>query len=179
MSDSASLVSSSSSHLSPRRLITTPHQTLLSTIEHLVLLDLLGASSPQIKSYFKDTAWLFATLKETEERLNVEGAFHTELPFTSYFHPLAPADSTANFGYMGDDHVPFLKRGVPVLHLITEPFPRVWHTLRDDASALDQAAMDRWNVLMRVFVAEYLGLNPLETKAKAEVRDELVSLSFP
>jgi len=31
--------------------------------------------------------------------------------------------------YMGDDHLPFLHRGVSVLHVIAEPFPHVWHTL--------------------------------------------------
>lgn len=38
--------------------------------------------------------------------------------------------------------------------------------------------MNRWNVLMRVFVAEYLGLKPAETKAREDQdhnRDELVS----
>jgi hypothetical protein len=182
MSDSASLVSSSPSHpdLTPRRLITRPHQTLLSTIEHLILLDLLGAPDPHIKNYFKDTAWLFARLKDTEERLASLGTFSSqdEAPreFQSYFHALPPASSSVNFGYMGDDHVPFLKRGVPVLHLITEPFPRVWHTPADDASALDQATMNRWNVLMRIFVAEYLGLKPVETEAREgqdPSRDEL------
>jgi len=175
MSDSASLVSSSS-NLTPRRLITTPQQTLLSTMEHLILLDLLGAPNPHIKSYYKDTAWLFARLKETEERLANLSAFGSDSDFKSYFRDLAPASSSVNLGYMGDDHVPFLKRGVPVLHLITEPFPTVWHKLTDDASALDQATMNRWNVLMRVFVAEYLGLKPAETKAREDQdhnRDEL------
>ena len=31
--------------------------------------------------------------------------------------------------HIDDDHAPFLKRGVPVLHLIPYPFPDVWHTL--------------------------------------------------
>jgi len=45
----------------------------------------------------------------------------------SFFTPRTGSEHT--FGYMGDDHVPFLHKGVNILHVITEPFPRVWHTL--------------------------------------------------
>jgi hypothetical protein len=92
---------------------------------------------------------------------------------------------------MGDDHLPFLRRGVSVLHVIAEPFPRVWHTLgvsvcysihwstafpfpircafvidillfhaQDDATALDLPTLRAWNLILRVFFAEYLGLRP-------------------
>ena len=27
-----------------------------------------------------------------------------------------------------DDHLPWMERGVPILHLIASPFPSVWHT---------------------------------------------------
>ena len=35
----------------------------------------------------------------------------------------------ANFLPAGieDDHIPFKRRGVPILHLIAYPFPREWH----------------------------------------------------
>jgi glutaminyl-peptide cyclotransferase len=89
-------------------------------------------------------------------------------------------------GYVGDDHVPFLHRGVPILHLIAEPFPAVWHRLsvrvilissfldsqrthsQDNADALDIATMRRWNILLRVFMSEYLNLRPEETKERGE-----------
>ena len=28
-----------------------------------------------------------------------------------------------------DDHIPFKRRGVPILHLITYPFPQAWHKM--------------------------------------------------
>jgi hypothetical protein len=34
-----------------------------------------------------------------------------------------------NYGYIEDDHTPFLHKGVSVLHIIPQPFPKVWHTL--------------------------------------------------
>ena len=98
----------------------------------------------------KDTAWLFEQLKSTESKLGAMDAFvygdgticvfsfcvhvltiysstdksMSSSTYRSYFHPVPLAATSANIGYMGDDHVPFLRRGVPVLHLITEPFPR-------------------------------------------------------
>lgn len=32
-------------------------------------------------------------------------------------------------GGIEDDHIPFIKQGVPVLHVIPSPFPNVWHRL--------------------------------------------------
>lgn len=61
---------------------------------------------------------------------------------------------------MEDDHIPFLKRNVPVLHIIPKPFPNVWHQNTDTAAALDDATMLNWCLLMRVFVTEYLHLSP-------------------
>lgn len=46
--------------------------------------------------------------------------------WVSYFlkHPMLQ-----DVGRIEDDHIPFLRRGVSVLHLIPERFPVVWHTL--------------------------------------------------
>jgi len=57
-----------------------------------------------------------------------------------------------------DDHIPFLRRGVDILHLIATPFPKVWHTLQDDASAVDLPTIEKLNKIFRIFVAEYLEL---------------------
>ncbi|KAJ8522367.1 hypothetical protein ONZ45_g1019 [Pleurotus djamor] len=116
-----------------KRRLFGPSMTELSTIEHLILLDLLGAPNPRIKSYFLETAWLFDAIADVEKRLGDSGAFaygdeHDMAPgkWKSYFR--ARTGSEGNIGYMGDDHVPFLHRGVSILHIISEPFPLVWHT---------------------------------------------------
>lgn len=139
--------------------------TEIQTIEHLILLDLLGSPDPLLRSYFLDTAWMFDALISAEKRLGDSGAFAFDdnksmAPgkWKSYFRPRKSAAS--NMGHVGDDHVPFLNRGVSVLHLIAEPFPRVWHTVGDDASALDIPTMRKWNLLLRVFMCEYLNLRP-------------------
>jgi glutaminyl-peptide cyclotransferase len=106
--------------------------TELSGVEHLILLDLLGAPQPSIRSYFPDTTWLFDAMASAERRLGESGAFAysdekgTEpAQWKSYFSRQA----ISYFGYIGDDHVPFLQKGVSVLHIIPEPFPQVWHRL--------------------------------------------------
>jgi len=154
----------STTYISPhskRRLLTAAGTTLISTIEHLILLDLLGATNPRIRSYFTDTAWLFDAMVSVEERLGNSGAFDSDSEkgkhWNSFFLNRAGHDHNV---FMGDDHVPFLQKGVSVLHIIPEPFPWVWHSLRDDASALDLPTMRRWNLILRVFMSEYLGLRP-------------------
>jgi len=116
---------------SKRRLLRDPSPTELSTIEHLILLDLLGAQHPRVRSYFPETGWLFDELFAAETKLGELG--HLTGPglsvdrYHSFFRGRNGHEVT--YGYIGDDHVPFLARGVSVLHIISDPFPRVWHKL--------------------------------------------------
>lgn len=118
-----------------KRRLLGPVTTELELIEHFILLDLLGAPDPMIKSYFRETAWLFDAIATVENRLGEADHFvygnekgMAKGKWKSYFRTRSGPPTT--LAYMGDDHVPFLKRGVNVLHLISEPFPRVWHTLK-------------------------------------------------
>ncbi|KAF8758907.1 Peptidase family M28 [Rhizoctonia solani] len=135
-----------------------PVQTVLSTIEHFVLLDLLGTAGALDESDFK---W----------DPHKSGFF---MPRTGY---------QSSWGGIEDDHIPFLERGVSILHIIASPFPRVWHTLADDANALHLPTMKHWNMVLRVFTAEYLGLRPANSSANqprsesiSKATEELVSL---
>lgn len=70
---------------------------------------------------------------------------------------------------VADDHVPFMKRSVPILHLIPQSFPGVWHTKYDDEARLNQRSILNFNKVMRVFVVEYLSdcvANPLASKCR-------------
>jgi len=123
------------------------------TIDHMVLFDLLGAAGPRIPIFFRSTGHLHGLLAQIERRLDKNqwlwppGTQHSPI-FQSYM----------SSGMVQDDHIPFLERGVPILHLIPYPFPSVWHTARDNQQALDRETMDAWSKLARVFTAEYLGL---------------------
>lgn len=105
--------------------------TELDTIEDLILLDLLGAPNPTIRSSFIETAWLFDAMISAEQRLGESGAFNYNQQNTaewkSFFVP-----RRGNFGGFGisDDHIPFLQLGVTILHVISSPFPNVWHTIK-------------------------------------------------
>ena len=112
---------------SKRRLHTTT--TELATIEHLILLDLLGAKDPTIQAYFLDTAWLFDSLVSAEKRLFGSGTLGEEALVKGTQSFFAARKDMLNHAYIEDDHLPFIQKGVSVLHIIASPFPRVWHTL--------------------------------------------------
>ena len=113
-------------------MMTSYSATEIDTIEHFILLDLLGARNPRIVSYFLRTGWLFDAMASSETRLAQIGALKygndAERRPSSFFVPRV--GSGMNLGGVEDDHVPFLRRGVDVLHIIPSPFPQVWHDLR-------------------------------------------------
>lgn len=117
-----------------RRRLLGSEETEISSIEHLILLDLLGAPDPLIRSYYTDTAWMFDALVAIEKRLGDSGAFEygedKSMASGSWRSWFMQRSRLGMFSHIGDDHVPFLKKGVSVLHIISEPFPRVWHTLK-------------------------------------------------
>ena len=84
-------------------------------------------------------------------------------------------------GFIEDDHLPFIARGVEILHLIPSPFPLVWHESSDDGEHLDMDTCGDWAVLMTAFAAEWMELEGyLDTKLKskrAADKEEVVSKS--
>jgi len=115
-------------------------------IDLLVLLDLLGARNMQIWNLEKSGSRWYDRFVSIETNL-IGGPIH-EVIFTNRQGPDG----------IEDDHVPFKQRGVPVLHLIAHPFPKVWHTSKDNKANLDFGKIEHFNKILRVFVAEYLGL---------------------
>ncbi|KAK4240856.1 peptidase family M28-domain-containing protein [Achaetomium macrosporum] len=131
--------------------------TPLEAISLFVLLDLLGGPEPNIPSYFPTTHWAYQNLAQIEERFRKLGVLETKprKPF------LAEREKEAvQFfrGYVQDDHVPFMQRGVHVLHIIPTPFPPVWHTMDDDGAHLDVPTIRDWARIMTAFVAEWMDL---------------------
>jgi glutaminyl-peptide cyclotransferase len=130
----------------------------LDRIDVLVLLDLLGTSNPNFYSFFSNTNSLYARLLKIEHKLNELKALEPHPPeeATSYFI------NKQSFGYIEDDHIPFFKKGVPILHIIPTPFPSCWHKDCDNGDLLHHPTINNLIKLFRVFVAEYLHLNPLQ-----------------
>lgn len=48
--------------------------------------------------------------------------------------------------------------GVPVLHLISTPFPPFWHTLQDTEENMHQPTIENLTKILAIFLAEYLHL---------------------
>ncbi|KAM9225145.1 glutaminyl-peptide cyclotransferase-like protein isoform 2-T2 [Dugong dugon] len=130
----------------------SPGPTRIQAIELFVLLDLLGAPHPTFYSHFPRTARWFHRLRSIEKRLHRLNLLQAHPKEVMYFQPGEPP------GSVEDDHVPFLRRGVPVLHLISTPFPSVWHTPADSEANLHPPTVHNLSRILAVFLAEYLGL---------------------
>jgi hypothetical protein len=138
------------------------YKTPLSSIELFVLLDLLGSKAPNIQSYYQTTHWAYQSLAQAEARLRSLGRLKT----TSDQHWFPDAKKNSHdvipLGGISDDHLPFLARGVEVLHIIDfapfKGFPPVWHTLDDDAEHLDMATVEDWGLIITAFAAEWMEL---------------------
>ncbi|XP_024425287.2 glutaminyl-peptide cyclotransferase-like protein [Desmodus rotundus] len=130
----------------------SPGPTRIQAIELFVLLDLLGAPHPTFYSHFPRTARWFHRLKSIEKRLHRLNLLQSHPQEVMYFQPGEPP------GSVEDDHIPFLRRGVPVLHLISTPFPAVWHTPDDSEANLHPPTVHNLSRILAIFLAEYLGL---------------------
>ncbi|XP_055992229.1 glutaminyl-peptide cyclotransferase-like protein [Sorex fumeus] len=130
----------------------SPGPTRIHAIELFVLLDLLGAAYPTFYSHFPRTARWFHRLRSIEKRLHRLKLLQSHPQEVLYFQPGEPP------GSVEDDHIPFLRRGVPVLHLISTPFPAVWHTPEDSEANLHPPTVHNLSRILAVFLAEYLGL---------------------
>ncbi|XP_054284519.1 glutaminyl-peptide cyclotransferase-like isoform X2 [Macrosteles quadrilineatus] len=122
--------------------------TELHRIDLLVLLDLLGYKSPTFISSFADTHEWYQQIMSAEQRLHNQKLLVNHP--RSYFF-----DFQLNLG-VGDDHVPFLERGVSVVHVIPTPFPEVWHELSDNYENLDFDVIQNLIKILYVFTLEYL-----------------------
>lgn len=136
----------------------------LDRINVLVLLDLIGGTDASFMCTFRNTCVLNKRLREIEDTLSYTSSLRTV--------PNGPAKTFVN-SYKAsrtqDDHLPFLHRSVPILHLIPTSFPPVWHTIDDDGRHINPSSVSNFNKIMRVFIVEYLAdcvQNPLASKCQ-------------
>jgi len=130
---------------------------ILKGIEVLMLLDLLGSKEPAIFPLDEYQSVLHSWWKKLIEYESIVIKQNSTLPKSRIFqpHPGPVAE---------DDHIPFLKRHVPILHLIAfagDPprgFPPVWHTMNDTIDAMDWPTVTKLNHIFRLFVGQYLEL---------------------
>ncbi|KAI9314425.1 glutaminyl-peptide cyclotransferase, isoform CRA_b [Dichotomocladium elegans] len=119
----------------------------MSKIDALVLLDLIGARNPIFHNYHQTTDQLFRRLATLEKRLYSTTTMFDPASFLTYRSDI-----------MQDDHLPFLERGVRILHLIPYPFPDEWHTVDDNLEIIDPGTVEALIIIFKAFVAEYFEL---------------------
>ncbi|KAF9699266.1 hypothetical protein EKO04_003330 [Ascochyta lentis] len=168
------------------------YRTPLDSMELFVLLDLLGSAGPRVPSYFKTTHWAYKHMASVEDRLR-----KLKLMRSSPNHPERMAkrenrkpraephflyeenkDETSFMGgFVQDDHVPFMARGVEILHIIPTPFPRVWHEMEDDGEHLDMDTVEDWTKIVTAFAAEWMELEGFFDFKAERRRDSVVEKS--
>lgn len=128
----------------------------LDKLDLLVLLDLIGAPDPTFYNYFSNTEKWYSILINAETKLASLRKFESYSygqPTQTYFQPYSVE------AYIEDDHIPFLHRDTPILHLIPYPFPIVWHKSSDNRNNIDLKTTENINKILRIFVASYLHIN--------------------
>lgn len=123
----------------------------LKRIELFVLLDLIGASDSSFVMYNRNLKRHYNAMQNYEKAYLAgtgltSSQVNRNIAFKNRFVPL---------DYVEDDHIPFKRRGVPILSLLSNPFPKVWHTIDDNYSAIDFPRTRRILHVLEEFVSNY------------------------
>ncbi|XP_055352400.1 glutaminyl-peptide cyclotransferase-like [Paramacrobiotus metropolitanus] len=123
----------------------------LSSMDVFVLLDLIGTTDTNFRNFFSSTGDLYNQLSKDEDRL-------AQLRLIKQWGRLDNYFDRGGFpvGMIDDDHRPFMEKGVKIVHLISYPFPSVWHKYEDNIANIHYDTVDDINKILRVFVCEYL-----------------------
>ena len=130
----------------PDKQIATQHLTFLDSIDTFVLFDLIGSNNPppQFWDLYRSTSHLYEHLQKVEGELKHSLYGQQKV----YFPGKAEVE-------VEDDHLPFLKLGVSVLHLIPIPFPSSWHKVSDNEKSLDSDTIVNLLRIFRKFLENY------------------------
>ncbi|KAI3321272.1 peptidase family M28 [Xylariaceae sp. AK1471] len=135
----------------------------LDQISMFVLLDLLGSANPSVPSSFLPTHWAYRAMANVEHRMRQLKLLESD-PKAPFLPDAKKEVARFGRGMVEDDHIPFMRRGVPILHLIATPFPTVWHTMDDDGAHLDMPTVRDWARIMTAFALEWLDMMEVEPK---------------
>ncbi|KAK2600035.1 hypothetical protein QQS21_005199 [Conoideocrella luteorostrata] len=137
---------------------TSTYRTPLDSISLFVLLDLLGSAEPSVPSYFLPTHWTYQNMAALEKRMRDLNLLESKPNRAFLWNSQKEAEEFYHPG-VEDDHIPFMLRGVDVLHLIPSPFPSgIWHQMADDGEHLDLPTVRDWAKIVTAFTAEWLDL---------------------
>jgi len=137
---------------------------IISKIRELILLDLIGTSDTRIPKQKTETEDLYSQLFAIERKLRSKNLLK---------RPQVIFNGRNSWGGIEDDHKPFEQRGVDILHLISAPFPSVWHKLSDNWDNLDFDLIDDFSRIFRVFISNILHLRPENKGCRRKINSEL------
>jgi glutaminyl-peptide cyclotransferase len=133
----------------------------LNQITLFALFDLLGSASPTIPSYFQDTHWAYKNMATIESRMRKLGLLESQ-PRTPFLPDSGKMSAQFYPDPISDDHLPFMHAGAPIMHVIPNRFPDVWHELTDDGEHLDMPTVQDWSRIVTAFALEWLEMMEVE-----------------
>ncbi|GAV04874.1 hypothetical protein RvY_15082 [Ramazzottius varieornatus] len=142
--------------------------TELDKIDVMVLLDLIGSKETQFRRFYYSAKYHFEHLANIEKELTVSNDIkewdnqtkagvdmeEKEVIKEKVYFDTTPLPAGL---WIDDDYRPFMEKGVKVLHLISYPFPAVWHKQSDTVANIHYDTVDDLNKIFRIYVCEYLG----------------------
>ena len=134
----------------------------LDSLDVFMLLDLIGEAAPQFHNFFSSTSRHFERLMRIEKKMSragllVDGGVWGECRQRNGCNRYFSSSVTVS-SFIEDDHVPFMQRNVPILHMIPYPFPKGWHNDGDNGHNLHYPTIYNLSKIFAAFVAEYLSL---------------------
>lgn len=128
-------------------------------IETFILLDLIGSKGEySIPSYYSKGHEQYKFLYDIESAF-LETNYSVSKGQKKPHRELSLTDTRflhMNQILIDDDHAPFWRQGVSILHLIPSPFPSTWHTITDNFDSLDQNTIYKWAILMCEYIQSSL-----------------------
>lgn len=124
---------------------------ILDRIDLFLLLDLIGAKDLTFNSLIPRTHNWFQRLVQLEDQLIKTGILKTNRTIFKFITGSDPKD----------DHIPFAKRQVPVIHLIAADYPAFWHLPEDVEENVDYNTTEQVGLVLKMFVMEYLLSAPI------------------
>jgi len=131
----------------------------LKRIDIFMLLDLLGTNDPEptVVSSQQSTHNWYKRLRANEKML-IDNRNKFGILRGTNKRIFTTSGNRAQFTGVEDDHKPFERKGVPILHIIATPFPNQWHKIGDNQNTVHYPTIEKFNKIFRLFVAEYLQL---------------------
>ena len=96
----------------------------LKRVRAIILADMIGQNNVQLPRDTGSTKWLTELVWNTANRLGYQNVFVAR-----------------DYGPIGDDHTPFLKRGVPAVDVIDLDGYQYWHTIQDTMDKLSPRSL--------------------------------------